>query len=342
MFWTIAYNIVRFFAAAERAEEALLLIEGAKKSKKVNKLFSVINGYEKELTLGSASRYYAKRTKDKIPSALKRMFIARAKNRVMGKIMGADIWYSFKYGIMDNFYWSHPLLDALVHFKDREARDFALQWITIYKLPPGPLRLAAKYLWKREDRAKLLERNLDANTLMDIENDPKLIKEYRKRTEIFIRESIKHCYSQYEFETVANYIRTNRSEEVDLAVDKVRRWSLMRDEITRVKVAKVLIMSGYTCANVFFFKPKAPITGNFMLGKVVLNSIDNKLSLWINNTWYSKKQPNYTWTINDISIILDCFKTRDFGRFYNVFIEHKQVPRPTSTYKKYNLNGTDV
>lgn len=367
MVWAVVQNIIRFVVEAQQIERRIAQIEEIfseieVKSKVVNKNLLKVKTYLindlKERQEGYVSKNLAE--------FIKRRFV----NHMGAKIFG-EMWYNFKYGFKDNFFWNHPLLDVIAH-NNPETKGFLLQWMTIYRLPPE-LRVVIKGFIKKNKSAKALQyynnkyamlydelfskfmrRQADVilnakdmeKAMSEIENAMEDIathhKKYTKLTAQTTKELISHCLSFNTSPSVnvnAYYLKMILDDNPQEIIDKV--LSMLHQEFKQNErnISLGYFLSLYNIVSYAVFVPNSPETGNFYKAHYTFNNF--AMSLFIYGTWYERQRLSYQFTLS-VSEAQQCALTPNFGKFYNEHINHVKVSRPNSTYRKRNFNGSSV
>lgn len=367
MIWAVVQNIIRFVVEANQIERRIATIEEVfaeieVKSKVVNKnLLKVKTHLINDLK---------ERKKNYVSKNLKDFMKSRFVNHMGAKVFG-EMWYIFKYGFVDNFFWNHPLLDAIAH-NGPETKGFLLQWMTIYKLPPE-LRIVIKGFIKKNKTYKELQHynnkyqmlydelfskfmRRQANVIInekDMEDAMNEIenafgdiashhKKYTKLTAQTTKELITHCLSFNQMPTVeinAYYMKMILDDNPQEIIDKV--LSMIHEEFKRNQknISLGYFLSLYNIVSYCVFEPNSPETGNFYKAHYSFSNFS--MSLFIHGTWYERQKLSYKFTMG-VGEAQKCAVSPNIGKYYNENIAHRKVARPNRTAKRNNFNGSSV
>lgn len=363
MFWRIAYKTVQMFLkrnvfvegveALESYKGVELALKNAKSLKTTEEIASKtlkgINRLVNKNILSLETRI----NNMSVSKTWWNTFKTRQINKFGSKMFG-ELFYCLEYGIIDNFFWEHPILDALAHYQDKDKWSFLGQWLTIYKLPPV-FRTAIKMVWNRHESIseKILDR-IDRK-LEEIQTEYE-VKYIEQQLKLLKKESARE-----DAEWIECLIGMTDVEEVEIICFYIKRYMEMMDQ-ERQTICKRMLKSLWnkytnqrnemrlkmtilcnwleiTDIKTISFRPNSPQTGNFMWCDYLLEK--KVLRIYINNVWYAKHKSYYDF---DCSYTNCCraLASRNFGNLYHNVFNLSQIHKPKKTYKKTNFNGSKV
>lgn len=348
MFFVAIYNIAKMLIKVERYKKELSMIKIARSKE----LGLIVKHKDK------VSKYWGNgltRREKEINKLLKNKTInkeylkiinSRLINHVGHSIFGED-WYYYKFGLIENFFWNHPILDVLFHSNDNERWKFLGQWLTIYRLPPF-IRVGIRtFLFKTKQ-----VRNFDfffkswEKKEGSLENK-NFKREVVKRTKQLSYGMVKYLLDKNNNpDTISDrnkgiirLIKTTDKTTQEFIIFKLNLLLLSHKGIKDIKqiAYRDLLTQWGEPVYIIRFIPNSPETGNFYLCE--LNLINKTIEVWINNVWYRDHSNSYKWKYG-YWLMYRCLTTRNFGKLYNKYFKHYSVPRPKRTHKNYNFNGT--
>lgn len=361
MFWRIVYKTVQMFLkrnvfveAAEALEEykgVELALKNAKSLKTTeqiaNKTLKGINRLVNKNILNLETRI----NNMSVSKTWWNTFKTRQINKYGSKTFG-ELFYYFRYGLVDNFFWEHPLLDAMFHPKDKEAWSFLGQWLTIYKLPPV-FRTAIKMVINRhysitdkilERIDRKLEETQTEYERKYIEQQLKLLKKASAREDAEWIECLIGMTDIEEVEIICFYIKRyiEMMDQERQALCKRylhsmwNKYSNMKNDM-RVKMTILCNWLEITDIKTISWRPNSPQTGNFMWCDYLLDK--KVLRVYINNVWYAKHKAYYDFDC-DYTNCVRALQSRNFGDFYHNVFAVPKISKPKKPYKKHNFNGS--
>lgn len=362
MFWRIAYKVVQMFLKRNVFVEGVEALEtkgvemALKNAKTLKTTESIANKTLKGVNRLINKNILQLETKINNMSVSKTWwdtFKTRQINKFGSRIFG-EFFYYFRYGILDNFFWEHPILDAITHYNDKDRWSFLGQWLTIYKLPPV-FRTAIKMVINRHE--SITDKILDRIDRKLEETQTQYERKYiEQQLKLLKRESARE-----DAEWIECLIGMTDVEEVEIICFYIKRYLEMMDK-ERQRMCKAMLKSLWnkytqqknemrlkmtilcnwlqiTDIQTISFRPNSPQTGNFMWCDYLLEK--KILRIYINNVWYAKHQSYYDYECSYTNCCR-ALASRNFGNLYHNIFAVPTIAKPRKPYKKTNFNGTRV